>query len=62
MALQSSELPKTGFALEVDGRIKTEFDTKEGADRGAIELKRRFPMLQIRIYDAAAKSHLEISL
>ncbi len=62
MALQSSELPKTGFAIEVDGRIKTEFDTKEGADRGAIELKRRFPMLQIRIYDAAAKSHLEISL
>ncbi len=62
MTLHSSELPKTGFAIEVDGRIKTEFDTKEGADRGAIELKRRFPMLQIRIYDAAAKSHLEISL
>jgi hypothetical protein len=62
MALQSSELPKTGFALEVDGRIKTEFDTREGADRGAIELKRRFPMLQIRIYDAATKSHLEIPL
>src|ERR1700735_4300875 len=46
------ELPKSGFALEIDGRLKTEFSTKEGADHGAIELKRRFPMLQIRIYDA----------
>ena len=46
------ELPKSGFALEIDGRLKTEFSTREGAERGAIELKRRFPMLQIRIYDA----------
>jgi hypothetical protein len=53
---QSIELPKSGFALEIDGRLKTEFSTKEGAEHGAIELKRRFPMLQIRIYDAAAQS------
>ena len=46
------ELPKSGFALEIDGRPKTEFSTREGAERGATELKRRFPMLQIRIYDA----------
>jgi len=38
------ELPKSGFALEIDGRLKTEFSTKEGAEHGAIELKRRFPM------------------
>ncbi len=53
------ELPKSGFALEIDGRLKTEFSTKEGAEHGAIELKRRFPMLQIRIYDAA--SHRDTS-
>ncbi len=51
----STQLPKSGFALEIDGRVKTEFATKEGAEHGAIELKRRFPMLQIRIYDAAAQ-------
>jgi hypothetical protein len=53
---QTIELPKSGFALEIDGRLKTEFSTREGAERGAIELKRRFPMLQRRIYDAAAQS------
>jgi hypothetical protein len=50
------ELPKSGFALEIDGRLKTEFSTREGAERGATELKRRFPMLQIRILDAGAQS------
>ena len=28
------ELPKSGFALEIDGRLKTEFSTKEGAEHG----------------------------
>jgi hypothetical protein len=57
---QTVELPKSGFALEIDGRLKTEFSTKEGAEHGAIELKRRFPMLQIRIYDAAAQLRHDI--
>jgi hypothetical protein len=60
MALRSNELPKTGFALEIDGRIKTEFDTREGAESGAIELKRRFPALQIRVYDAQTNSRHEV--
>jgi hypothetical protein len=54
------ELPKSGFAIEIDGRLKTQFSTKEGAEHGAIELKRRFPMLQIRIYDAGTQSRHEL--
>jgi hypothetical protein len=60
MALRSIELPKAGFALEIDGRIKTEFDTREGAETGAVELKRRFPALQIRVYDAQTNSRHEV--
>jgi hypothetical protein len=56
------ELPKSGFTLEIDGRLKTEFCTKEGAEHGAIELKRRFPMLQIRIYDAASQTRHDCRL
>jgi hypothetical protein len=60
MAPRSNQLPSTGFALEIDGRIKTEFDTKEGAESGAIALKRRFPDLQVCVYDASTKSRHEI--
>lgn len=54
------ELPTTGYALEVDGRMKTEFMTKDGARIGAHELKRRFPMLRIKIYDAETRTKEEI--
>jgi hypothetical protein len=58
---RTTELPKSGFALEIDGRLKTEFSTREGAERGAIELKRRFPLLQIRIYDADTQTRQRFS-
>ena len=52
MVAAARELPTTGYALEVDGRLKTQFETKEGARSGAEELKKRFPMLRIKVYDA----------
>ncbi len=44
----------------MDGRLKTEFKTKEGAQQGAAELKRRFPMLRVKIYDAATRTREEV--
>ncbi|MEY9169599.1 hypothetical protein ABIF15_000831 [Bradyrhizobium elkanii] len=52
---RSNGLPNNGYALIVDGQVKTEFTTREGAVAGARDLKRRFPVLQIRLYDAEAK-------
>jgi hypothetical protein len=55
-------LPTSGYALIVDGHIKSEFNTKEGVEKGARDLKRRFPMLQIKVYDAEAKRSEEIAV
>jgi hypothetical protein len=60
MPARTIEKPKASFAIEIDGRLKTEFATKEAAELGAIELKRRFPMLQIRIYDAGTHARHEL--
>jgi hypothetical protein len=57
----SRDLPSSGYAIIVDGRVKTEFATKEGVENGARDLKRRFPMLQVKIYDAQAKVDREIN-
>ena len=62
MVAVSRELPDSGYALEVDGRLKTEFATRDGARTGAEELKKRFPMLQIRIYDAQTKTREDVEL
>ena len=55
------ELPGSGYALEIDGRMKAEFATRDGAKAGGEELKKRFPMLRVRIYDAQTKTREEIS-
>jgi hypothetical protein len=53
-------LPNDGYALIIDGRVKTEFETRQGADEGARDLKRRFPALKIRVYDALARTDHEV--
>jgi hypothetical protein len=60
MVATAHELPASGYALEVDGRA--EFATRDGAKMGAEELKKRFPMLQIRIYDAQTKTREDVLL
>jgi hypothetical protein len=54
------DLPANGFALVIDGHVKTEFSTREGADAGARNLKQRFPDLRIGIYDAQTGSQEEV--
>jgi hypothetical protein len=61
MSKSSRDLPTIGYAIIIDGLVKTEFATRDGAEIGARDLKRRFPMLQVRIYDAAARADQEVN-
>jgi hypothetical protein len=45
-----------GFGLEGDGRMKMIFPTLAAAQKRGRDLKAEFPMLQIKIYDAAEKT------
>jgi hypothetical protein len=58
----TTEPPTSGYALVVDGRMKTEFKTKDRALTAARDLKSRFPMLQIKVYDAEEERSEEIEL
>jgi hypothetical protein len=62
MVAATRELSASGYTLEVDGRFKAEFTTRNGARAGGEELKKRFPMLQIRIYDAQTNAREEIEV
>jgi hypothetical protein len=46
----------------VDGLAKREFDTQDRALKAARELKARFPMLQVKVYDAESKQSETIEL
>jgi hypothetical protein len=62
MAGATSKLPTSGFALIVDGHAKTEFETRDQALKAATDLKRRFPMLQVKIYDAETRRSESIEM
>ena len=57
-----TDLPASGFAMLVDGRVKREFNTEEAAMKAARDLKGRFPMLQVKVYDAETKQSETIEL
>jgi hypothetical protein len=55
-AIKASTKPLTsGYALIVDGQMKTEFKTKDRALKEGMELKNRFPKLQVKVFDAEEK-------
>ncbi|WP_439364219.1 hypothetical protein ACNJYD_30740 [Bradyrhizobium sp. DASA03005] len=60
MVAVTRDVPASGYALEVDGLLKAEFATRDGARAGREELKKRFPMLQIKIYEAQTNAREEI--
>ena len=58
----SVDLPTSGYALIVDGQAKADFKTHDQALKAARELKGRFPMLQVKVYDAGSGQSEQIDL
>lgn len=61
-ASRATELPTSGYILVVDGQMKTEFTTKDRALKAAQELKHRYPVLQVKVYDAEEKQSEPVEL
>jgi hypothetical protein len=57
-----SGFPTSGCALVADGQIKSEFNTHDHALKAARDLKGRFPMLQVKVYDAEKKHSEKIEI
>ena len=55
-------LPKEGFVLEIDGKFKSEFETSEQATKAGLELKTKYPQIQVKIYDAKARTRTPVEL
>ena len=52
----ASDAPSTGYALIVDGQIKSEFSTQDRAIETAKELKKRYPRLQVKVFNHKTKA------
>jgi len=47
----ANTIPSEGYVLEIDGKFKSEFETPEAAMKSALELKKKYPQIQVNVYD-----------
>jgi hypothetical protein len=50
--LSANRIPSEGYVLEIDGKFKKEYETSEAAMKAALELKKKYPPIQVNVYDA----------
>ncbi|WP_439922702.1 hypothetical protein [Nitrobacter sp. JJSN] len=53
-------IPTEGFAMVVDGRLKSSFDEERIAQAAGAELLAKFPMLRIEVYNAETKVRTKV--
>jgi len=50
------------FYVAVDRQLKSGHDTYDGAEQAALAIKKRYPRLQVTVYEARTCQHLPIKL
>jgi hypothetical protein len=60
--LRANAMPIDGFVLSVDGKLKTRYDNSNDATTAGAKLKQSYPVIQVAIYDAAARVYTPVDL
>jgi len=60
--LPANARPTEGYILTVDGKLKTRYETEQDAAVAGANLKQRFPVIQVSVYDAAKDVHTPVAL
>ena len=58
--VRADAIPTDGYILTVDGKLKTRYETEQDAATEAAKLKQRFPVIQVSVYDAAARTYTAV--
>ena len=60
--LQHQQPDTERYQLQIDRQTKRSFKTPEAARSAALEIKSRFPVLQVSIYDSVSQSRTMIDI
>jgi hypothetical protein len=55
-------LPTVGYVLEIDGKSKSEYETLEAATKVGLELKKKYPQIQVKVFDAKKRTRVLVDL
>jgi hypothetical protein len=59
--IRADAIPRDGYILTVDGKLKTRYETEQDATTEAAKLKQRFPVIQVSVYDATARIYTAVN-
>ncbi|MGI8526957.1 MAG: hypothetical protein ACR2K5_12420 [Pseudolabrys sp.] len=59
--LRANVMPKDGFVLSVDRKLKARYDTAEQAMAAGVKLKQSFPVVEVAVYDATARAYTPVT-
>ena len=54
--------PTEGYILEIDGKFKSEYENSEAALKVGLELKKKYPHIQVKVYDAKEQTWTPVEL
>jgi hypothetical protein len=54
--------PTEGYILEIDGKFKSEYENSEAALKVGLELKKKYPHIQVKVYDAKERTRTPVEL
>jgi hypothetical protein len=60
--LRANAYPKEGFSMVVDGKFKQHFATLDDAQKAAVSLKIKFPLLQVAVRDSVTAERTPVNL
>ena len=60
--LSANVRPTNGYVLEIDGKFKSEYENSEAALKVGLELKKKYPHIQVKVYDAKERTWTPVEL
>lgn len=59
---RANALPTEGYVVEVDGKLKAEYSAPEAAFAAGREIKKNYPSVQVKIYDAKERTRTTVDV
>jgi hypothetical protein len=60
--LSANVRPTNGYVLEIDGKFKSEYDSSEAALKAGLELKKKYPKIQVNVFGAKEQTRTLVDL
>lgn len=60
--LSANAMPADGYVLTVDGKSKTRYETEAEAVTAGSELKQKFPVIRVTVFEPVARVYTPIEL